>query len=126
MKMPKTVGEAADLLYAKKKERLAKQKEVEVLKDEQLALEDYIIRNLPKSKASGIAGRVARVSVVSEDIPQIEDWTRFYAYVHKHKAYELIQRRISEKAVEERLEAGEKVPGIKMFKVTKVSINKVQ
>jgi hypothetical protein len=126
MKIPKTIGEAADLLYVTKEKRLAKQKEVETLKEEQLALEAYIIQNLPKSKASGVAGKKARVSVHTDPIPQIKDWNKFYKYVHKHKAFDLIQRRISEKAVEARLDDGEKVPGIEIFNVTKVSINKVK
>lgn len=125
MKLPKTLGEAADLLYKTKEKRLAAQKVVEQLADEETALKEHIIKTLPKSKASGVAGKVARVSTYNEEVNQVEDWDKFYTYVHKHKAYELLQRRVSNQAVEERLEAGEKLPGFKKFTIVKVSLNKL-
>jgi hypothetical protein len=124
-KIPKTTGECADLLYEVKAKRLAMQKQVEVLEENEKALKDHIIQTLPKSNASGVAGKVARVSVYSEDIPQVEDWDAFYAFVKKNDAFELLQRRVATMAVTERLEAKQKIPGVKIFQAKKVSLNKL-
>lgn len=124
-KIPKTTGECADLLYEVKGKRLAMQKQVEVLEENEKALKDHIIQTLPKSNASGISGKVARVSVYSEDIPQVEDWDAFYAFVKKNDAFELLQRRVATTAVTERLEANQKIPGVKIFTAKKVSLNKL-
>lgn len=125
MKTPKTIGEAADLLYKTKAKRLAKQKEVEALEAEEVQLKEYIIKTLPKSNASGVAGRVARVTVTTKEVVQVEDWPKFYKYVKANDAWDLLQRRVAPKAVEDRLEADEKIPGVKLFKLPTVSLNKV-
>ncbi len=124
-KIPKTTGECADLLYEVKAKRLAMAKIVEQLEENEKALKDHIIQTLPKSNASGVAGRVARVSVYSEDIPQVEDWDAFYKFVKKNDAFELLQRRVATTAMTERLEAKQKIPGVKIFTAKKVSLNKL-
>lgn len=125
MKFPKELGACADLLYKLKAERLAMAKVLEAKEKEEKALKEHIIATLPKSKASGVAGKVARVTVTTKEIPQVEDWPKFYAYVKRHNRFDLMQRRVAEKAVNDMLEEGEKVPGIKVFKTPVVGLNKV-
>lgn len=125
MKIPAKLGAVADLLYKTKQKRLALQKQVEELEQQERDLREHIIKELPKSEASGVAGSVARVTVQNKEVLQVEDWSSFYAYVHKHKAYELLQKRLSNGAIEERVAEGEKIPGVKKFLTPTVSINKV-
>lgn len=124
-KFPKRLGTCADKLYELRQKRLDAQKVVDALAAEESALKTHIINTLPKSDASGVAGKLARVTVVSKDIPQVKDWKKFYAYVKRHSAFELMQRRLSNKAIEERLEDGKKIPGVEIFHATTVSLNKV-
>jgi hypothetical protein len=125
MKFPKALGACADLLFKLKAERLAAQKKLEAMEAEEKALKEHIIAALPKSQASGVAGKVARVTVYNKEIPQVEDWNLFYRFVKKEGRFDLMQRRLSEKAVSDMLEEGEKVPGVKVFKTPVVSLNKV-
>lgn len=125
MKIPKTIGACADMLYETRRKRLALQKQVEALEAEESALKEHIIATLPKSDASGVAGKVARVTVSTKDIPQVKDWPAFYRYVQKHKAFDLMQRRLADVAVKERLEAGEKLPGVEVFNAKVVNLNKL-
>lgn len=125
MKFPKALGACADLLFRLKAERLAAQKRLEAMQRDESALKEHIIAALPKSQASGVAGKVARVTVYNKEIPQVEDWEKLYAYVKKKGRFDLLQRRLSEKAVSDMLEDGEKVPGVKVFKTPTVSLNKV-
>lgn len=123
--IPKTLGECADLLYKVKAARLAKKKEMEELESQETELKEYIIKTLPKSKASGVAGKVARIAVANKDVQQVEDWDALFKYVKKNDAFELLQRRLSTAAVQERLDDGQQVPGVKLIKVPQVSINKL-
>lgn len=124
-KFPKAMGACADLLYQLRQKRLEMQKEVDKIAAEEAALKEHIINTLPKSEASGVAGKVARVTVVTKEVPQVEDWDSFYKYVKRTGAFDLMQRRLTEAAVKERWEAGEEIPGVKHFQVVTVSINKV-
>lgn len=125
MKFPKTLGTCADMLYELRQKRLAQQKIVDDLQAQETALKDHIIANLPKSDASGVSGKVANVKIAQKDVPQVKDWDAFYKYVIKKKAFELLQRRLNDKAIAERWENKESVPGVESFKVTSVSCTKV-
>lgn len=125
MKIPKTIGACADLLYKTREARLKLQRDCEALEEQEKALKEHLIRTLPKSKAKGVSGEVARVTIVSDEVYQVEDWDAVYAYVRKTGAFELLQKRLSREAVIERVEDGENVPGVKKMLIPKVSLNKV-
>lgn len=124
-KFPKALGACADRLYELRQKRLEEQKKVDAIEAEEKALKEHIIQNLPKSEASGVAGKLARVTVVTKEVPQVEDWDAFYKYVKKTGNFDLMQRRLADAAVKERWEAGKEIPGVKHFQVVTVSINKV-
>jgi len=125
IKMPKSLGACADRLYSLREIRLAKQKEVDALAAEETALKEHIIQTLPKSEASGVAGKLARVSVVTKQVPQVQDWDEFYKHLKKTGSFELLGRGISKAAIQERWEEGKQVPGVEAFGVVTVSINKL-
>lgn len=124
-KFPKKMGECADLLYNLRAKRLAGQKLVDEVEAEEKALKEYIINTLPKSEASGISGAIANVKVVNKMVPQVKDWDALYAYIHKTKSFDLLNRALNKGAVEERYEAGKKVPGVEDFQTTTVSVTKI-
>ena len=125
MKFPKTIGACADQLFKLRQKRIDMQKEVDEVAEEEKALKEHIIETLPKSQASGVAGKLARVSVVTKPVPQVEDWEAFYKHVARTKSFDLLQRRVSDGAVKERWEAGKKVPGVKVFNAVTISLNKL-
>jgi hypothetical protein len=124
IKLPKTMGTCADLLYKTREERLAAQKVVDDLQKQESAIREHIINNLPKSD-TGASGKLARVTVVIKQVPQVKDWDKFYAHVKKTGQFELMQRRVSDGAVRERWDNGKQIPGVEPFGVVSVSINKV-
>jgi hypothetical protein len=124
-KPPKSLATCADLLYQTRARRLELQKEVDELAKQESALKDHLIDKLPISDASGIAGKVARATIVLKSTPKIDDWPKFCAYVKRTGAFELMQRRLSAEAVNERLEAGKDIPGVSEFKYKTVALNKV-
>lgn len=124
-KFPKAPGACADLYYQLRERRLEAQKQVEAIEVQEKALKEHLINTLPKSEASGVAGKLARVTVVVKQVPQVEDWNKFYKHVKKTGDFELLQRRLGDTAIRERWENGKSVPGVKSFNAVTLSVNKV-
>jgi hypothetical protein len=134
-KLPKTLAGCADALYTTQTERYALQRQAAELEKFEKELKEHIIQNLPKSAATGIAGKIARVLIVSKSRMQIKSpdegqkysggWDEFYAYVKKNNAFYLLQKRLSEPAIKEILEAGKKVPGVEEIAYRTVSLHKI-
>mgnify|MGYP001489648579 CR=1 FL=1 len=124
-KFPKTMGACADKIYELRQKRLDAQKVVDAIEAEEKALKEYIINTLPKSETTGVAGKLARVTVITKIVPQVKDWDSFYKYVKKNNAFDLVQRRLADKAIQDRWEAGKTIPGVEAFQAVTLSINKV-
>lgn len=125
IKLPKTLAACADRLYACKAERLVAQKVVDRLEQEEKALKEHLINMLPKGEASGIAGKVAQAHVTRRPVYQAQDWTKIQTYIKKNGAFDLLQRRLNQEAVDERFAAKKKIPGIEVFNAVSVSCTKL-
>lgn len=124
LKLPKSMGACADLLFKTRETRLALQKQVEALAADEATVREHIINTLPKD-STGAAGHLCRVSVVTKQIPQVKSWEDFYAYIKKTSQFDLMQRRISDAAIKERWDNGKTVPGVESFGAVSLSINKL-
>lgn len=124
-KLPKSLAQCADLLYTTRQDRLEVQKQVDAFKEQEELLRNHIINTLPKSEASGISGKIANAKIVTKAVPRVMDWEKFYAYVNKNKAFELLQRRLNDGAIQERWDDGKEIPGVETFNTVSVSVTKV-
>lgn len=129
-KLPKSLAACADQLYLVRQKRLALKKEVEAMEAEEAALREHLINNLPKSAATGIAGKIARASIESKDVFQAKDWDEVHAFIVKnHKknpgVWALMQRRLGTEACKEMYTAGKAIPGVERIEVPVVSLNKL-
>src|SRR5262245_360287 len=121
-KFPKTLGACVDLLYTLQQERLELQRQAEEIGKRESVLKEHLIQTIPKSDATGVAGKLARVTIDSKPVPKVNDWPKFYAYIKKHDAFDLLQRRVGEGAVKERWDAKENIPGVERFNAPKVHV----
>ncbi len=124
-RFPKALGACADRLYELKEARLVVQKQADAIEQEEKALKAHLIDTLPKSKAEGVSGTVANVKIVRKEVPQVKDYEAFYAHVKKTGSFDLLQRRLNDAAVKERLDAGKVIPGVEVFTAVSVSLTKV-
>lgn len=126
-KLPKSMGACADLYYDARQARLDADKISAALKVEEVRIMNHIIDNLSK-ETTGAAGKHHRVQVVTKPKHRVvpEKWDAFYAYVAKNKAWDMLQKRISEDAVAERVNNSRaKIPGVEKFNAVTVSLTKV-
>ena len=121
---PEDMGKCADLLFKLDVERKGLTKKAKDIEERQIKLRKWLIDRLPKSM-SGLAGKLARITIDTKEVTQVKDWENFYAYILKKKRPDLLQRRPAEAAIEELLENGEDVPGIEKFRFKAVSVKKL-
>ena len=126
MKFPKALGACADKMWELREKKRKAKRVVDEIEVEEKALKAYIINTLPKSEASGISGKVANVTVVSKEIPQVEDYSKFYKYVAKTGRFDLMQKRLSVGAINEMFDDGKKIPGLTTFNVVSISLTKAR
>lgn len=125
-KIPKNLADCADLLFKTKNDRLAAERALEPLISFEKELKQHIIDNLPKSKIGGIAGKVVRVEIRKKEIPQVSDEKAFERFAHKKGNEDLLVMRPNHKAIEDRWEAGKKIPGVSVFTAVTLSVNKLK
>lgn len=122
--IPKTIGGCADKLFKLREEKSRLNKQIKALDEHEKAIKNHIINTLPKSQATGVAGKLARVTVVTKTVPTVKDWEKVWKYISRQKAWDLLQRRLNEKAVKDRWEDGKKVSGVEPFEVVTISLKK--
>lgn len=129
LKIPKSLAAVADLAYNLRTERLDEQKVVEAIATDEKKLKEHLINSLPKGEASGVAGKVARASIVKEDIPRIDDEKKLRAAIKKNpkKWGALLAEEvpINMAVLKSMFEEGNVPPGVGKFTVVKVSLTKV-
>lgn len=126
IKLPKTLAACADLYNSVRAARLAKEKEAAALQEQETFVKDYLIDMLPKSEATGVAGKTCRVLISEKVIPQVKNWEDYYKYILKTKDFSLLNRAANKKAIEERWEAGKVVPGVEAFKTKTLSLSQIK
>lgn len=123
--LPKTLGACVDLFYKTRQQRYKLNKEVEALEKLESAISEHLINEVPKGESSGVAGKIARVSLNTKIVPQVSDWDSFYKYVKRTGSFDLLQKRLATKAVEDRWENKKEVPGVAKYNAIKISLNKL-
>ena len=124
-KFPKTLGTCADKLYKLKEQRRTAKKVLDLLDEERKALELHIINALPKSRASGVSGKLGCVKVVTDEVPTYQDKKAFQEYVKETGRFDLMQGRLSKAAIQDMWDDDVDIPGIGKHNVIKVSLTKV-
>jgi hypothetical protein len=148
-KVPASLGACTDMILTLREEKARRQREVDVFEVQLTMLEDALIRKLPADDADGVVGKIAKAIIVTKVIPTVEaeaGWEKVYTYLlegaietakHKrlsaralakhlaqHAAFDLLQKRLNTRAISDRWEAKEAIPGIARFNKKTVSVTK--
>tara|TARA_R110002167_G_scaffold42421_5_gene128746 strand:+ start:1187 stop:1570 length:384 start_codon:yes stop_codon:yes gene_type:complete len=106
--------------------RLSLAKEVKELKEKEDLFKDELINTLKANpELKGIVGNLCKITLKDPtERPIVKDWDAFYQYIYNNKAWDLLQRRVGERAVIDRWLEGEVIPGIESIEVQNLSITK--
>lgn len=124
VKIPKTLAGCADKLYQMREERLVAQAKIDKLEEQEKVLKEHLILNLSKENAEGIVGKLAKVGITRKVVATVKDWDAVYKYISKTKRWELMQRRMNDKACKELWEDKKTIPGVEPFNVLGISLTK--
>lgn len=127
--LPKSIGLRADLYSDIRAVRLAMEKEVAEVKAREAEVRESIIEDLSKSDDTGAAGKRYRAQIVTKIVPKVAEgadgWPKLWEFIEKTGRFDLLQKRVGEKAVADMWAAGETVPGIEKMRIPEVSITKI-
>jgi len=123
--IPDSIGRCADLLHEVKQLRLDMDKEVDVVRQRERELEQHIIDNLESGEDTGAAGLQYRVQVRKKTKPKPSDWAALHDYIREHGRFDLLQKRLADKAVMDMLAEGEDLPGVERIHVPQISLTKI-
>ena len=107
--IPATLGACADRLLELRELKAKQQRVLDALADEERAIREHLIRELPKSEAEGVVGHTAKAVVHIKQRPTYTDWTAVCDWVRTTGDFSILQHRLSEAAIRERWEAGETI-----------------
>ena len=120
------LGVQIDALYKLKEELRAIQATETAKKEEIEAANVVLMETMEREGVDKSTGKLATVSISENQSANVTDWDALWAYVFKHKATQMFQRRVSDPAVREIIELkGKAPPGIAMFTKKTLNVRKV-
>ena len=119
-----TIGTQIDRLYAQEQRIDKAEAALRKLKQEREKLEAKLLRSFGIEDIDGCKGKRGVASVRTARFPSIKDRSKFLHYVVKNRAFDLFQNRIASRAYFDRLEEGEKIPGVSVFERISISIRR--
>lgn len=120
-----TIGAKIDQLHNLREQKRQLEEQVKQLQGQMAELENELIEQMDKQGVSRSTGVNATVSISSSTRPSVDDWDAFYAYIHRHKYYHLLERRPSVSGCNELLETKGKIPGVVPFTQRKLNMRSV-
>ena len=120
-----TIGAKIDQLHNLREQKRRLEEQVKQLQAQMAELENDLIEDMDKQGVSKSTGALATVSISSNIRPSVDDWDAFYAYIHRHKYYHLLERRPSVSGCNELLETKGKIPGVVPFTQRKLNLRSV-
>jgi len=124
IEFPEELGVCIDKLYVLRSQRLVLVKEVAERKRTEKAYREHIVSKLREIKMEGGKGGTATASITEKIEPTPKDWPAIWAWVAANDAFDMLQKRLSGKAVKERWDQNEVIPGIEKFTVVDLSLKK--
>lgn len=120
-KMPSKIGDLIDLGWAIKMERMVLENEAAKLKQAENFMKNFLLKSFGKEKIGQSVGTKGKANLHPKSIPQAKDWRKVQAWIKKTGRFDIMQRRLNEKAVNDTFEAKQTIPGIEFFKMTAIS-----
>lgn len=119
---PTTTGAIIDQLWAARKEKRLLEAQTKEVGSKIEEIEGTLMERLGAEGLEKATGSKASVSISSSVNADVQDWDAFWAFILKNKYTHLLQRRVSEPAYRELLEAGKKVSGVVPFTKKKLNL----
>lgn len=101
-----------DKLFDLKRQKAELNKQAESLDAEQAKTKAALIEMLNASGATACSAPSGTGTMTMKSKADLRDWAALRAFIEANKALDLLERRVSRKACQERWQAGVTVPGV--------------
>lgn len=105
-------------------QRLELERRAQSFKEKEDEVKLALIAAMREQKLESARTSVGMVTYKSKPMPVAKNWPDVYEYIKENNAFDLLQRRLHEGAVQLRLDDGIKIPGIEFFPVDKITVSK--
>jgi hypothetical protein len=127
MPEPTKLGALIDSYWRIRERKRRLDAQTNEVESELAQLEDRIKHAMDDQKISQGRGSKATATIVESIVPQMDtedpmSWPKFYAFLHRKKAYHLLERRLSVTGCRELMERGVELPGVVPFKKRKLNV----
>jgi hypothetical protein len=123
--MATSIGSKIDAMWQLREQKRDLEKRVEVLDSQMQDLEHELIQHMDAEETTAAKGNSAAITISSSIKPSVEDWDAFYGYIHKHKAWHLMDRRASVTGCRELFETKGMIPGVVPFQQRRLRITTI-
>ena len=123
-KTPTTLlkGTTVDKLVALRNKKRDLEASVKSLEGQIEELQSQLLEEMESAGVDKFSGKLGTVSISTNVVANVEDWDALYPYIAKNKLWHLLQRRVSDPAYRELLDAGKKVPGVQPFSKKRLNL----
>lgn len=117
-----TLGKDIDDLFQLREKKRKLESAIKDIEGQASLIEERLMENMEKNGVERTTGKLGTVSITSSVVANVEDWDLFGAYILKNKLLHMLQRRVSDPAYRELLDAGKKVPGVTPFNKKRLNL----
>ena len=116
----------ADHYSVARRLRLDEQKKVDKLQETENGLKAKLMEAMKAAKSSSVGGKLALVTHRVKPKAVAKDWSLIQEYIVANDAFDIMEARLSTKAILERGEQQDHVPGMEWFDVDTLSVAKAK
>lgn len=123
-KAPTTLlkGTTVDKLVGLRNKKRDLEASVKSLEGQIEELQSQLLEEMESAGVDKFSGKLGTVSISTNVVANVEDWDALYPYIAKNKLWHLLQRRVSDPAYRELLDAGKKIPGVQPFSKKRLNL----
>lgn len=133
-KFPMMTGDAVDLLYEVRQNRLALSKQLDALKEAEGSLATHCTDLLKAAGLESARGKIGTLTRTTKDTPSVIDWDKFCEWAIKNGTKIgrktvpyitlLVQKRLATTSAKELKEAGIAIDGVEWMQIPDYSLTK--
>lgn len=103
--------------------RLAEQKVVDKYEEEEKKLKAQVIARMKAAKATSMGGlKYGANRDPNKTKPVAGDWSKIYAWIKENDAFDILQKRLTDTAIQARIEDKIEIPGIIQMPVDDITM----
>lgn len=124
--IPKEIAKLADDWWTARKKRLVAKHKMDELEKLERALKSKLMDALKAASISSIGGKKVKAELKEKKRPAVGDWGKLYAHIKKTGDFDLLQKRLTDSAVEARWEDEIEIPGVYAMGVDELSYSEIK